>query len=251
MIAAPGEPSARSGSEILADGGHVGRALATLEAALDRAPSVDVSWIEPPPAEAGWALAADMLRLLTALVETRRPRHVVEFGSGTSTVVLARIAARVGRCVVTSLESDPACAAQSADALSRIEGRELVSLQLAPLVARVRGEALYPAYLVDRAKVASPRPAEIILIDGPPAALGGRAGMLYQALDYADCGSIILLDDAEREDERHAVEMWRAQLGDAIEVCKPEGFERGLAVIVLAAPTKARIRTARGRSASR
>ena len=237
---APGERTVEASPSPLPP--RAARALGLLDDALAMAPGVDVSWAPLTDRTRGWAAAPDLLRLLTALVEVVRPHHVLEFGSGVSTVVLARAAAAVPGCTVTSVDHDPAFAAASAEALAACGGGDRVSLRLAPLVARVRAGGLYPAYLLDTGTVDAGHPPELVLVDGPPAALGGRAGMLYQALDHAEAGTIVLFDDADREPERRALDAWQERLGDAIVVRRPVGFERGLGVVVLAAPTKARIR---------
>ena len=217
------------------------RAIAAFERAIRAAPEVDISWIGRPLSEDGWELAPDVLRLLSSLVSIVRPRHVVEFGSGLSTVVLARAASQLSGCKVSSIDHDPTFARATAAMLDP-EDAAVVSLQCAPLVARVQAGRLHPTYLVDRDRLGSKRAADVILIDGPPAALGGRLGMLYQALDYAQSGSIVLLDDADRDGEREALAEWQRVLEDAIQVYEPAGFGHGLAAVVLAAPTVARIR---------
>ena len=220
------------------------RATAALEDALQTAQTVDLSWLDRPLTADGWELAPDTLRLLDALVVRLRPRHVIEFGSGISTLVLARAAARAGGCLVSTLDHDPRFVRASAEQLEDAEGRELVALQLAPLVARSRAGALGPEYLLDPACLASTLPADLVLIDGPPAALGGRTGMLYQALDHAQSGSIVLLDDAGRPSEQAALDAWHERLGDAIRIHRLAGFAKGLAAVVVAAPTTAQIRIA-------
>ena len=222
-------------------------AAALFDEALKDAPAVDLSWIGRPLGDNGWELAPDVLRLLAALVARVKPRHIVEFGSGVSTLVFAYAAARSGDCLVSSIDHDPKFSTASMDALATAEGAELVSLQFAPLVARVRGGGLYPSYLVDPSKLASASPADVILIDGPPGVLGGRMGMLDQALEYAQSGSIVLLDDASRDDEQKAIGAWNAQVGDAVQIHRPSGFARGLAAMILVAPTTARIRMASAR----
>jgi predicted O-methyltransferase YrrM len=217
-------------------------AAQSLDQAVREAPAVDLSWIAQPLVVDGWAAAPDLLQLLFALVRVARPRHVVEFGSGVSTLVLARAAARCGDCVVTSLDHDPKFAHATTELLASGADAHLVTVQCAPLVARVRAGELMPAYDVDNECLASPRPADVIFIDGPPAALGGRRGMIYQALEYAQSGSIILLDDAAREGEEAALAEWEHLLGDAIQAHRLEGFARGLVGVILVAPTTARIR---------
>jgi predicted O-methyltransferase YrrM len=220
---------------------RVEQALSALEQAVRGAREVDISWIGKPLAEDGWELAPDVLRLLSALVAALRPRHVLEFGSGVSTLVLARAAAQLGDCAVTSVDHDPKFAVAT-EAMLGAEGTSIVSLQCAPVVARVRAGRLQPCYLVDPAGIAALSPADLILVDGPPEVLGGRAGMLYQALEYAQSGTIVLLDDADRAGERAALAEWSQTLGDAIRIQAPGGFVRGLAAVILAAPTVARIR---------
>jgi predicted O-methyltransferase YrrM len=228
---------------------RVARAVEALDVALREAPAVDLEWLDESLADDSWALAPDALRLLAALVAELRPRHVVEFGSGASTVVLAYAAAYSGGSVISSVDHDPAYLARTAKLLQGQEGERLVSLQLAPLVARVRADELHPHYLLERAALASERPADLVLIDGPPAALGGRAGMLYQSLDLVQAGTVVLLDDAKREPERGAVARWAARLGDAVLIGRPSGYTRGLAAIVVAAPKTACLRSVGPRSA--
>lgn len=229
---------------------RVERAVGALDAALRAAPETDLSWVDDSLADDGWALAPDTLRLLVALVAELRPKHVVEFGSGLSTLALAHTAQRSGHSAISSIDHDPVYAARTVELLRRHGGEYLVSLQIAPLVARVRADGLHPHYLLDRAALATERPAELVLIDGPPAALGGRTGMLYQALDVAEAGTVVLLDDAERAPEREALIEWQERLGDAVLFAPLSGFARGLSAIIVAAPTTARLRTDGQRSSA-
>jgi len=217
---------------------RVVRTRRALFAALDDAPSVDLSFLTEVPADEGWSSAPDLLRLLHALVRTLEPRHVLEFGSGVSTAVLAHAATELGDCAVTSVDHDPRFVAKT----NELVDPSYVSLQLAPLVARVHAGLLGPSYLVDTSLFASSRPADLVLVDGPPQVLGGRATMLPAALDYAQCGSIVLFDDADREGEHEALESWQSVLGEAIEVHRPSGFARGLAALILVAPRTAQLR---------
>jgi|SoiMethySBSTD1v2_1073268.scaffolds.fasta_scaffold175790_2 hypothetical protein len=222
---------------------RVGHAVSALDEALRSAPDVDLAWVGRPLAEDAWEAAPDLLRLLFALVGTLRPKHVLEFGSGLSTVVLARAASTVPGCVVTSIDHDPAFAAATATLLAD-QGGSVVALGCAPLVARVRAGELQPCYLVDDELLGSRRVPDLIVVDGPPAVLGGRRGMLPLALEHAQSGSIVLFDDADREPEARALAHWEDVLGDAVEVHRPQGFARGLAAVILVAPTVARIRMA-------
>jgi hypothetical protein len=55
-------------------------------------------------------------------------------------------------------------------------------------------------------------------------------------MPFSRTGTIVLLDDAEREDESAALKEWREHYGDAIDVALLPGFTKGLAAIVVLDP---------------
>jgi hypothetical protein len=109
-------------------------------------------------------------------------------------------------------------------------------VQIAPLVVRECGGKLLPVYLWDASRFASPEPADLVVIDGPPALLGGREGTLYQVMDHIGPGTVVLLDDADRLEEQIVTGHWIDNLGDAIELRRLPGFTRGLAAVVVRQP---------------
>src|SRR5215203_1054157 len=79
-----------------------------LRAAIEESSTVDLTWIKTPPSDNGWALAPDVLKLLTSLIGNLKPKHILEFGSGLSTKVLAHACADSARdCFITSIDHDP------------------------------------------------------------------------------------------------------------------------------------------------
>jgi hypothetical protein len=69
-------------------------------------------------------------------------------------------------------------------------------------------------------------------VDGPPSPLGGRIGSLQQALGLAAPGTIVVLDDADREGEQRALELVRNEAGDDLTVLLLDGFPKGMAVLI-------------------
>jgi predicted O-methyltransferase YrrM len=207
-----------------------------VERALAAAPAVDLRWLESLPPDDGWMLAPDALRFVAALVEELRPQHVLELGSGVSTRMLARAASAVGDCRVSSLENDPLQTAAASEAITRDGLAKTASVQFAPLVARVRGGKTLPSFHFDPAALASPEPFGLVLVDGPPAALGGREGVLYQFLELTEPGSLFVVDDASREQERAALAAWADNLGDAVEIRKLPSFAKGLVIVGVRRP---------------
>src|SRR5580765_8542526 len=167
-----------------------------IDAALADFANVDLSWIQPAPTDDGWTLAPDALKFVISLVRHLKPRHILEFGSGLSTRVLARACADLKlKCAISSVDHDPEFAAKG-----KAEGR--VRLQIAPLVARDCGGKILPLYYLESKKFASRRAVDLVVVDGPPVNLGGREGTLYQAMEFVRPGTVVLLDDAGRAEEK-------------------------------------------------
>jgi predicted O-methyltransferase YrrM len=209
-------------------------ARSALEAALSDGTHVDVSAVAlPAPNE--WALPVDEQRFLASLVAHLKPQHILEFGSGTSTQVFARASAQLNTpCSITSVEHDPDFRQSTIHELGdQRESGCRIALQFAPLVLRECAGKLLPVYRLRPHRFASRRPADLVLIDGPPAALGGREGTLYQVLDFAQPGTLMILDDANRAEERTVLSRWQDNLGEAIEVKLLPEFSHGMAAIIL------------------
>ena len=207
-----------------------------LKQALAEMSRVDLSWIQPPPTSDGWTLAPDALRLVTRIVETLRPRHVLELGSGLSTRVLARAAGNLGNgAVISSVDHDPQYNWESGGSPREL-GSAPVAFHRAPLVVREFGGKLCGAYLLQPEKFASKDPVDLVVIDGPPVNLGGREGTLYQIMEVARPGTLVLLDDSKRPEERAAIRAWQDNLGDAVSIEQLPGFAKGMAAIVINRP---------------
>jgi predicted O-methyltransferase YrrM len=223
---------------LLQDGAEKENAMAAarsaLEAALANGTQVDVS-APSLPVQNEWALPPDEQRFLAHLVAHLKPQHILELGSGISTQVLARASARLDTpCCITSVDHDPDFRRSTIRGLAdqRKAGCR-IALQFAPLVLRECGGKLLPVYRLRSHRFASRRPADLVLIDGPPAALGGREGTLYQVLDFARSGTLVLLDDTNRAEERAVLSRWQDNLGDAIEVKLLPEFSHGMAAVLV------------------
>lgn len=142
------------------------------------------------------------LRLIASLASEIAPRHVIEFGCGPSTELLAQVGFDRGRMAVTTFEHDPWAAREVLlHANPFAINYRWFSFCLCPLVVRRCGSVLAPVYDDGMTTSTVPYPADLIVIQGPPRELGGRAGMLYQALKYARVGTVLLLLDVRAEEE--------------------------------------------------
>ena len=210
---------------------------AALEKAMIHSKEIDLGLVEPPVQVERWTLSEPSLRLLIALVKYLRPKHILEFGSGLSTRVLSWALKQADvDCWISSIDHDPQFGLASSNALHGGEDQGRIKIIQAPLVVRSFGGDLYPAYHFDRTHLASAEPADLILADGPPDLLGGRAGTLFQAMDYARPGTLFLLDDANRKTERAALNLWRDVLDNAIEPVNLKTPDERMQAIVIRRP---------------
>jgi predicted O-methyltransferase YrrM len=215
-------------------GSPIAAARSALQAALaDKArPGASAASV---PAPSDWALPLDEQRFLSRLIGHLKPQHILELGSGASTQLLARAARQLAMpCCITSIDHDPDFRRSTIGGLpDQPKAGCQIALLFAPLVLREYGGKLLPVYRLRPHRFASHRPADLVLIDGPPAALGGREGALYQVLEFTHPGTIVLLDDANRAEERAVVSRWQDNLGEAIELKLLPEFSHGMAAIVV------------------
>lgn len=153
-------------------------------------------------------------------------RHVVELGSGMSTVVIARLLAeRGGR--LTSLEHDPTWAAHvrrqlEAEELGAVT--ELVETPLEPLSkCQTNGEVAIdkegaPPWYRKRALERLPGEVDLLLVDGPPGYGEGMEHSRYPALpllaDRLAESAVVFLDDATRPGEQAILAHWAEERPD-------------------------------------
>jgi hypothetical protein len=178
----------------------------------------------------GWPISSDFAVLLVRLLEAADYDAVVELGSGSSTVLIARtlrrVAARTGRRTPArhiAFDHDEKYRNKCAALLQAAGLADSVSLMLAPLTPFVCDDGKeYPFYgradAVDVTGLAATLgrpPRALVVVDGPPAATAPRAR--YPALEFclpalAAADVTMVLDDYNRDDERTIARMWTEYL---------------------------------------
>lgn len=164
--------------------------------------------LAPLPEVDGWALSPSGLVWLLDAVEQSRPEHVVECGSGTSTLWFAYALKQVGRGHVTALEHQPQFAEQTRRVLQRHGLDEWATVVDAPLADFDIDGKVYPWYDIDPVTLGR---IDMLFIDGPPAATGedARFPALPRLQGVLAPGATIVMDDTQRTDEQEIVRAWR------------------------------------------
>ena len=199
------------------------------EAALDARRIIDHGAF-PLPRAGGWAASSDLLALLGELTLARRPAHIVELGSGLSTVFLAELLRRHGHGRITSIDHDAQYAEQTRERLRARGLDDLVTVVCAPIREQEIEGARYPWY--DCEQLEDVDCIDLLLVDGP---IGSSArSCRYPALPVfkgrLSADAVIVVDDADRDDERAMVAAWSADYGMDLEWHALDG---GAAVLTL------------------
>ncbi|MBC6464800.1 class I SAM-dependent methyltransferase [Actinomadura alba] len=197
-------------SERLKSVGHAGEtAYRQLEAYVDLRGLVRPRAPMPPLRD--WAASPDVMRLLAETMWRSRPGLVVECGSGSSSVWLGYLAEQTASGRVVALEHDERFAEISRD-LVRAHGLEdVVEIRHAPLTTWDDADRSYQWY--DRNALADLTDIGLLFVDGPPQATGSEARFPAMRLLLPKCtaDAVIVLDDADRDDEKTLSDRWLAE----------------------------------------
>jgi hypothetical protein len=186
-----------------------------------------------------WAVDAPAINRLVELVRTERPSAIVEFGSGTSTVILASLLAELhGEGLrLVSFEQDPAWVDHTREALAErgLDGTARV-IHL-PVCEREGGP---PGYLLTDEATAlladlAPR---LIFVGGPTLASGAsRLGAVEIVAPHLRENATLLLDDALRDAELCVAQAWGERDDVTLHGIRPT--PKGLLEATLRAPGRA------------
>lgn len=163
----------------------------------------------------GWAADPLLMQHAVELLAETRPGLVLECGSGSSTVILARCLRRLGSGRLVTLEHDAEFSRRTLAQL-RLHGVEdLVTLVMAPLVERPAPDGRVLRWYAPVYDQALGAPVDVLLVDGPPGSSGpwARYPALPLLAPHLAPTCTVLLDDGDRPDERAIVSEWSRELG--------------------------------------
>ena len=177
------------------------------------------------PSMHGWPISPDFALYLIELIDSNDYDLILEFGSGTSTVLIAKALARIGRqrngkpaTSQVAFEHLQQYHAQTLANLKQSELADAVQLVLAPLQPyQAPNGKTYSYYschtslkeLAQQMSAAGLR--VLIVVDGPPAATGqhARYPAVPAILAHLKSARIdVLLDDYIRDDEKEIAQLW-------------------------------------------
>lgn len=157
------------------------------------------------PSSRGWAASPDFLIKLIELILKRRPATVLELGSGVSTVVVGLTLKQNNYGELISIDHDQNYYEISRENILFNEIENYVRLYHCPIKHDVNGIKWY-----DLEKVSFGNKVDLLIVDGPPGKLQRNARMpaLTNLFPHLADNAVILLDDANREDEKKIIREW-------------------------------------------
>jgi hypothetical protein len=184
------------------------------------------------PRSRGWAASPDLLLTYVGSILERRPSLVLECGSGLSTL-WAALALEVvgGRGRVVALEHDASFREDTLAALRAHGVAHRAEVRYAPIRTVTVDGGSYPWYDTDALDDVSG--VGVLFVDGPIGDLGPQSR--YPALpllrDSLEPGALILLDDADRPEEREVLTHWQADWPEL--TCEVLKLEKGAARLLV------------------
>lgn len=158
----------------------------------------------------GWALDGPTVDRLAELVGERRPRTVVEFGSGTGTILLAALMSEQGSdSHVISVEQDEALVTRTRDELAGAGLDHVATLVHLPVGAVGEGVPMGYVLSEEAALALRTHPPELIFVDGPTLDSGAsRLGTVDVVAPFVRDDAVLLLNDAFRDAELCVAAAW-------------------------------------------
>jgi predicted O-methyltransferase YrrM len=170
-------------------------------------------------------------RFLAAFVRALGAKRILEFGSGFSTLMMAREIAAEEDNYLLSVDESPGYSAAAKEAFENSGCQARVEFRVAPLRPRFYGARLLLSYGLPKGLIAALGPFDLALIDAPRHD-SGRESVFRDIFQAVAPGGYIVLDDANGDGtQKRFIRALDAAYGDAIQPVMLEGIGNGLCVI--------------------
>jgi Methyltransferase domain len=165
----------------------------------------------PLPPMGDMAISPDFAATLVSLILKHRPKTILEFGSGTSTLLCGYCLEQIGEGRIISIDHETQYADQTRESL-----REHGVDQFAQVISAPLREVTLPAgkwKWYDTAFLSDLPRIDLMIVDGPPTWTGdlARYPAMPVLIEHLGPSSMILVDDANRPDEQKMVDRWLSE----------------------------------------
>jgi len=199
-----------------------------IAAAVQAMDKVPLSNLEHPGEDL--AMHPATCKFMAAFTRALGAKKILEFGSGFSTLMMAR-ELPAEESYLLSIDDSARYSAAAKEAYESSGCQAKVDFRVAPLRPRFYGPRLLLSYSLPRGLLEAMGPFDLVLIDTPHHDFG-REAIFYDAFNAVMPGGYIVVDDANKESaEKVCLPNWDAVFGDSIEPVRLDGIGEGLTVI--------------------
>lgn len=210
-----------------------------IAAAVGEMDKVNISKLEYP---GPGAMDPSSCRFLAAFTRALGAKRILEFGSGFSTLMMAREIEPVEGNYLLSIDYSPRFSSLAKDAYETSGCQAKVEFRVAPLRPRFYGPKLLLSYSLPAGLIEALGPFDLVLIDAPHHDYGCES-VLYDVFPAVETGGYIVYDDANRADmEKNYLRGWKSAFGGDIDPVLLEGIGNGLSVIEKVSDSRPRYR---------
>lgn len=176
----------------------------------------------------GWAVSPDALLIMVNHVLSKKPKTVVEFGSGSSTIAIGSLVNDYGGKVI-SFDHDQNYSNETKTALRKVNLDKCVDVRYRPLGNTKIGKKSHIWYSLKDSDI--PKSIHMVFVDGPPESTQKLARLPAMNAIYPQLisGASVFVDDFDREDDSLMVDEWLGRYPDLSLLKKYT--EKGMAVI--------------------
>jgi len=183
-----------------------------------------------PHAFSSFSISMELACFISRIVVSLNHRNILEFGSGVSSLLIAKLLNTLGGGGLTSVESNPRWCSKIWNSISEFHLVDSNLIESQPQL-QVSRKGVFHSYRTAAKSIGKHGPYDLVLIDGPQWFFG-RDGSLHISFPFLKKGALIILDDAGRPGERWSVWRWlRTYPGLQLAVFEPEFPKNGISVL--------------------
>lgn len=190
---------------------------ADLEREMSKLVALSGTYTIPFRFPGGWAMSEEACRFVGTFVRWARPRRVLEFGSGFSSLVIASELARHGGGKLDSIDNSVRWSTTAREMAREHDLLGWVEFHLFPLGLRIDRSDPYVFYRIQRAFYEGQSPYDLVIVDGPHHDVG-RDGALPESFARLRVGGHVIMDDCKSDHMKHTLAKWKMLFGRSI-VC--------------------------------
>lgn len=163
---------------------------------------------KPLPPMRGWAISPDFANIIMSLIYELRPKVVLEASSGVSTLIAAYSMRELDCGRLISFEHEESYAGKTIQNIALHGLQDVAKVIYSPLKdVDVHGER---RLWYDISSLKAIESIDLLIIDGPPRDVNelARYPALPLLFDKLSDRAVVLIDDADRKDEREIIDRW-------------------------------------------